>query len=134
LARKLGNSESAAVITFYQNLAFIIGAPMLAAIVSLGGLEDSGHPSLSFLLRPWLLMAACGVIATAGMTLLTQAYRIAPAGDVAVFEYSAIIWVPLWGLVFFDEIPKLSTVIGAALICGAGLFALRTSRRAAAYS
>jgi hypothetical protein len=67
-------------------------------------------------------------------TLLTQAYRIAPAGDVAVFEYSAIIWVPLWGLVFFDEIPKLSTVIGAALICGAGLFALRTSRRAAAYS
>ncbi|NGO55342.1 DMT family transporter [Allomesorhizobium camelthorni] len=132
LARKLGDSEGAAVMTFYQNLALLIGAPALAALVSLGGLEDAGHPSLTFLMRPWvwptlndaLLMAGCGVIASAGMTLLSQAYRLAPAGNVAVFEYSAIIWVPLWGLLFFDEVPRFTTVLGAALICGAGLFAL----------
>jgi drug/metabolite transporter (DMT)-like permease len=136
LARKLGDSEGAAVITFYQNLAFLIGAPALAALVSLGGFEDAGHQSVAFLVRPWvwptlkdtLLMASCGVIASAGMTLLSQAYRLAPAGNVAVFEYSAIIWVPLWGLLFFDEVPKITTVLGAALICGAGLFALRTAR------
>ncbi|MER8543143.1 hypothetical protein NKH17_27665 [Mesorhizobium sp. M1334] len=34
LARKLGDSESAAVITFYQNLAFLIGAPALADLPS----------------------------------------------------------------------------------------------------
>jgi drug/metabolite transporter (DMT)-like permease len=136
LARKLGDSEGAPIITFYQNLAFLIGAPALAALVSLGGLEDAGHPSVAFLMRPWvwptlkdmLLMASCGVIASAGMTLLSQAYRLAPAGNVAVFEYSAIIWVPLWGLLFFEEVPKSATVLGAALICGAGLLALRTSR------
>ncbi|MCV3243969.1 drug/metabolite transporter (DMT)-like permease [Mesorhizobium robiniae] len=132
LARKLGDSESAAVITFYQNLAFLIGAPVLAALVSSSALKDAGHPSLAFLMRPWvwptlndtLLMAGCGVIASAGMTLLAQAYRLAPAGNVAVFEYSAILWVPLWGFLFFDEVPRFTTVVGAALICGAGLFAL----------
>ncbi|MBT1159480.1 DMT family transporter [Aminobacter anthyllidis] len=132
LVRKLGDSESAAVITFYQNLAFLIGAPVLAILVSSSGLEDAGHPSLAFLTRPWvwptlndtLLMAGCGVIASAGMTLLAQAYRLAPAGNIAVFEYSAIIWVPLWGFLFFDEVPRFTTVVGAALICGAGLFAL----------
>ncbi|RWO61329.1 DMT family transporter [Mesorhizobium sp.] len=136
LARKLGDSEVAAVITFYQNLAFLTGAPALAALVSLGGLEDANHPSLAFLTRPWvwptlqdtLLMAGCGVIASAGMTLLSQAYRLAPAGNVAVFEYTAIVWVPLWGLLFFDEVPKITTVLGAVLICGAGLFALRSAR------
>jgi drug/metabolite transporter (DMT)-like permease len=137
LARKLGDSEVAAVITFYQNMAFLIGAPALAFLMTLGGFADEGHPSLGFLLRPWvwptpedaLLMAGCGVIASAGMTLLSQAYRLAPAGNVAVFEYSAIIWAPLWGLIFFDEVPKITTIFGAVLICGAGLVALRTSRR-----
>ncbi|MES0003460.1 DMT family transporter [Mesorhizobium sp. M0051] len=132
LARKLGDTETAAVITFYQNLAFLVCAPVLAALVSSSGLEDAGDPSLAFLMRPWvwptlndtLLMAGCGVIASAGMTLLAQAYRLAPAGTIAVFEYSAIMWVPLWGYLFFDEVPRFTTVVGAAVICGAGLFAL----------
>lgn len=136
LARKLGGSEVAAVITFYQNLAFLFGAPALAFLMAMAVVGDTDHPSSAFLVRPWvwptledaLLMAGCGVIASAGMTLLSQAYRLAPAGNVAVFEYSAIIWAPLWGLIFFDEVPKIATVFGAVLICGAGVVALRTSR------
>jgi len=135
MARKLGDREGAAVITFYQNGAFLMGAPLLAAVMGLGGVEHAGHPSLAFLVRPWvwptgadlLLMGACGVIASAGMTLLSQAYRLAPAGNVAVFEYSAIIWAPLWGFLFFAEVPKVTTLIGAVLICGAGAVALRRS-------
>ncbi len=133
LARKLGGSEGAAVITFYQNMAFLVGAPALAAVTGWGGLGQGDHASLAFLVRPWvwptvedmLLMAACGVIASAGMTLLSQAYRLAPAGKVAIFEYSAIIWAPMWGFLFFAEVPKMTTLIGAALICGAGLVAVR---------
>ena len=74
-------------------------------------------------------MAACGVIASAGMLLLSQAYRLAPANSVATFEYTGIIWSPLWGLLFFAEVPQSTTVIGAGLIIGAGLFALNAGRR-----
>jgi len=74
-------------------------------------------------------MAACGFVASAGMILLSQAYRLAPANRVATFEYTGIIWSPLWGFLFFDEVPRSTTAIGAALIIGAGLLALNTERR-----
>ena len=77
----------------------------------------------------FLKMAACGFVASAGMILLSQAYRLAPANRVATFEYTGIIWSPLWGFLFFAEVPRSATVIGAALIIGAGLFALNASRR-----
>ena len=138
VARKVGQTEGAAVMTFYQNLAFLVGAPLLALVFGgTGAVAGDVHPSVAFLTRPWiwpstehwLLMAACGVIATAGMTLLSQAYRMAPAGNLAVFEYSAILWAPLWGYLFFAEVPKLTTVVGAILICGAGVFALQAAGR-----
>ncbi|MER8518630.1 DMT family transporter [Mesorhizobium sp. M0644] len=133
LARKLGDSDSAQVITFYQNLAFILIAPLLAILFRVGDFSHRNHPSLDFLTRPWtvpslrdfLLMAACGVIFSVGMTLISQAYRLARAARVSVFEYSAILWAPLWGFVFFSEVPHITTVVGAAIICGAGLLTVR---------
>jgi len=135
LARKLGSSEEAAIITFFQNAGFLIGAPLIALSLAIFGPIDVQHPSLTFLVRPWvwptwidlLLLAACGVIAAAGMTLLSQGYRLAPASKVSVFEYSAILWAPLWGFLFFDEVPKLSTLAGACLIGVAGFLVLRRS-------
>lgn len=134
VARKMGEGEGAAVMTFYQNCAFIVGAPLLA--LAFGGDASAGlHPSIAFLTRPWswpplfdmALMGACGAIAAVGMTLLSQAYRMAPAGNLSVFEYSMILWAPLWGYLFFDEVPRLTTIVGALLICGAGLYALRAA-------
>jgi drug/metabolite transporter (DMT)-like permease len=135
LARKLGSSEEAAVITFFQNAGFLIGAPLMALWLAIFGPIEVQHPSLAFLVRPWvwptwidlLLLGACGVIAAAGMTLLSQGYRLAPASKVSVFEYSAILWAPLWGFLFFDEIPKLTTLAGAMLIGVAGFVVLRRS-------
>ena len=42
-------------------------------------------------------MAACGVIAAIAMSLLTQAYRLAEANLVTIFEYTGMIWAPFWG-------------------------------------
>jgi len=133
LARKLGSSEDAAVMTFFQNAAFLVGAPLIA--LSLAGVDPAEiqHPSLAFLVRPWawpslidlLMLGSCGVIAAAGMTLLSQGYRLAPAAKVSVFEYSAILWAPLWGFLVFDDVPRLTTLAGACLIGAAGYLALR---------
>jgi drug/metabolite transporter (DMT)-like permease len=139
MARKLGTTESSTVMTFYQNGVYLVGAAVVSLLFSLISVEGLAHPSLQFLVRPWvwptladfLLMASCGVIASAGMILLSQAYRLAPANIVATFEYTGILWAPLWGFLFFAEVPHGATIVGACLIVGAGLFALnaRPGRR-----
>lgn len=131
-ARKLGVSEPASVMTFYQNGVYLIGAIVIACVCAALGLTKLGHPSLDFLVRPWvtptprdfLAMAACGVIAAIAMSLLTQAYRLAEANLVTVFEYTGMIWAPLWGFLFFGEIPRWTTLIGMLLIVAAGLYSL----------
>lgn len=137
MARRMGDSESAGVMSFYQNGVYMLGAAATAGLFSGLGLTHAVHPSLEFLVRPWLwptlpdlaLMATCGVIASLGMMLLSQAYRLAPANRIATFEYTGILWTPLWGFVFFAEIPRQTTVIGATLIVAAGLLALGVDRQ-----
>ncbi|PZO75559.1 MAG: EamA/RhaT family transporter [Mesorhizobium amorphae] len=132
ITRRIGSGVPAAVMTFHQNLALLFGAPLLTMTFAALGIREAAHPSLEFLVRPWVwptpvdfaMMASCGVIAGVAMTLLSQAYRMAPAARVSVFEYTAILWGPLWGFLFFAEVPRAATWAGAALICGAGLFAL----------
>jgi len=137
MARKIADTESSTVMAFYQNGAYLTGAVLVAGLFWLAGISHAVHPSLEFLVRPWvwpalpdfLKMAACGFVASAGMILLSQAYRLAPANRVATFEYTGIIWSPLWGFLFFAEVPRSTTVLGAALIIGAGLLAFRTAQR-----
>jgi drug/metabolite transporter (DMT)-like permease len=132
MARRLGTGTTASVMAFYQNGVYLLGAMLTAAILTATGIQEAGHPSLNFLVRPWvwptlpdfLLIASCGVIAAMGMTLLTNAYRVAKASVVTSFEYTGMLWAPLWGFLFFGEVPYLTTLAGAGLIVAAGLFAL----------
>lgn len=138
MARKIGVVESATTMAFYQNAAYLIGGVAISAMFAVAGLQGNGHPSLDFLMRPWLwptlrdlmMMGACGVIAAVGMVLLGQAYRLAPANKAATFEYSGLLWAPLWGFLFFAEIPGTGTLVGALLIVGAGIFALNAGGKA----
>lgn len=136
MARRLGVAQAASVMSFYQNAVFLAGALAVALALNLMGFVRADHPSLSFLVRAWVLpttwdgflIASCGVVAAAGTMLLTSAYRVAKASLVTPFEYSGVLWAPLWGLLFFSEVPRLTTVAGAALIVGAGLVALRVAK------
>lgn len=132
MARHIGATERASVMALYQNAAFLVSSLILAAVF---GLTDTGHienVSLDFLMRPWivpplgdfLLMASCGIVAAAGSSLLTAAYQAAQANIVTPFEYSGLLWTPLWGFVIWHEIPSLTTVLGAAIIVGAGLWSI----------
>ena len=99
-ARRLGTTESASALAFWGNAVFLAAALVLSAILGSGAYCGEAHPSLAFLLRGWvmptafdaMLMMSCGVIAAAGLTLLTQAYRIAEASVVTPFEYTGMIW------------------------------------------
>jgi drug/metabolite transporter (DMT)-like permease len=136
MARKFGSSLSASVMAFYQNAIFLFGSALLALVLHWGDWVQAAHPSLSFLVRPWvlpsiidaLLIAACGVVAAAGMMLLTSAYRVARASTVTPFEYTGILWAPLWGFLYFSEVPRVTTMAGALVIVLAGLLALRMAK------
>jgi drug/metabolite transporter (DMT)-like permease len=132
LARKLGEAVPATVMTFYQNAVYLLGALLIAVVVSVLGIEPPGHPSLDFLVRAWGvpslrdigLMSICGVIAAFGSTLLSQAYRMGQANIVTPFEYTGMIWAVVFGYLFFGEVPKWTTLAGMALIALAGVLAL----------
>jgi len=138
MARRMGATESAPVMSFYQNLVYLLVALVMAAVFGGGAYEGTGNPSLEFLMRGWVnptsrdlaLLAACGVIASVATVLLTQAYRMAEANFVACFEYSAIIWATLGGYLFWNEVPDVYTFVGAALIVAAGLYVLFGAQRA----
>jgi drug/metabolite transporter (DMT)-like permease len=123
-------------MAFYQNGIYLVGAALMALVFHLVGWTTFEHPSLAFLVRPWawpdakslIMMAACGVIAAMAMSLLTHAYRMADASLVTVFEYSGMIWGPLWGFLFFAEVPPVTTFVGMLLIMVAGLIVLARPR------
>ncbi len=73
----------------------------------------------------WMVLGvlACFVVVL-GM-MLAAAYQVAPPATVATFEYSYLIFVALWDLLFFASPPSAMTLMGMVLIIGAGLLVLR---------
>lgn len=137
MARKMGNRLPTSVMAFYQNGFFLLGAALAAGVLHLAGIEHATHPSVAFLVRPWvlpswsdgLLIGICGVVAATGTMFLTAAYRVARSSTVTPFEYTGILWAPLWGYLFFAEVPRFTTFVGAAIILVAGLMAMRMARK-----
>lgn len=135
-ARRLGTSETAAALAFWGNAVFLGCALILSVIFGTGDFAGIGHKSVAFMTRGWVmptefdigLMMACGVIAAAGLTLLTQAYRIAQSNVVAPFEYTALIWGVLYGWIFWSDWPDSTGWIGISIIVGAGLFVIWQER------
>ena len=136
LARKYGADEPTTVMAFYVNAVYLVAAALIAGVFSALGISAFGHPSLDFLVRTWempgttdlFLMGLCGVIAAVAMSLLTHAYRMANANLVTVFEYTGMVWVPLWGFLLFSEVPRVTTVIGTLIIIASGFFAVRSAK------
>lgn len=131
-ARRMGSTETAPALAFWGNIAFLACALALAAVFGRGEFAGESHPSLGFLTRGWVapglrdlgLMMLCGFIAAAGLTLLTQAYRLSASSIVAPFEYSAMFWSVLWGWIFWRQLPDAEGWTGILIIVGAGLYVL----------
>lgn len=76
------------------------------------------------------LFGAIAIFGTAGMTMITQAFRLAPAVVVAPLDYTAIIWATALGWLFWNEIPDALTFVGAAVIIASGVFIIWREHRA----
>jgi drug/metabolite transporter (DMT)-like permease len=76
----------------------------------------------------WLFLGVA-VFGTAGMTMMSQAFRMAPAAVVAPLDYTALIWATGLGFLIWGDVPDLATYLGAAVIIASGIYViLRESR------
>lgn len=112
--RRLTRSEPAVTIVFYfATIATLISAgPMLINWVT---------PSTD----QWLLLMTMGALATGAQLLMTRGFAAAPAGRVAVFGYSSVLFGLAFGWLFWDETWGWQSLAGACLIVAGGLLALR---------
>ena len=75
------------------------------------------------------LFAAIALFGTAGMTLMTQAFRLAPAVVVAPLDYTALVWATAIGWLFWNELPDAPVFVGAAVIVASGVFTIWRENR-----
>ncbi|HLW92745.1 MAG TPA: DMT family transporter [Roseiarcus sp.] len=118
LTRVLAAHDAAETTLFWTPLAgVVLLTPVLPFVWVL--------PPTLFILGIVLLMA---VFATAGHGLLILAHRHAPAPILAPFAYTQLLWMIGSGLMVFGDRPPASTLIGAAIIVGCGLFLFSRER------
>ena len=74
--------------------------------------------------RPYTLtelgyLIAAGLLANTSQLFLSNAYKLAPAGQIGPVNYIAIFFAGLWGFLFWQEVPDLYSLLGLGLIfCG----------------
>jgi len=119
---------------YTQTFTFYFGAMFFSIIfyfvIGDGQYNTIDHPASQFIFREWfvnlessiLFMVTTGVTATVAFLLLFTAYRIASPAVVSPFEYSILLWAPLIGWIYFEEIPSLNTVIGILIIVSSGIY------------
>ena len=73
----------------------------------------------------WGLMALMGVGAGIGHFMLIAALGHAPASLLAPFMYVQLVSSAVFGLLVFGDVPDAMTILGAAMIVGAGLYGMR---------
>jgi drug/metabolite transporter (DMT)-like permease len=80
---------------------------------------------------PFDLLLFCGIGLIGGVSQYwtTTALSYAPAAAVSPFNYTALIWGSIIGLLVWGEVPTLPIFIGAAIVTLTGLYLLRSESR-----
>ena len=72
----------------------------------------------------YVILLLAGLSITIGM-MLAGAYQVAPPAIVSTFEYSYLVFVAIWDIVFFGITPSLMSLTGMIMIVAAGMLVLR---------
>ncbi len=103
--RRLARTEHPLVIVFYFPLVTVPAALP-------GALSDLVLPTA----REWLLLLAMAVAAQLGQIHFTRGLRKEPAGRATAVGYLQVVFAGIWGLIFFNEVPDVWSVMGSVVI------------------
>src|SRR3979490_3366649 len=70
----------------------------------------------------FVMFAAAGIISVGALLCVNRSLKLAPASVVVPYQYSMIVWAVIFGFVVFGDVPSPATLIGAAIIIGAGFY------------
>jgi drug/metabolite transporter (DMT)-like permease len=69
-----------------------------------------------------VLFAAAGLISVAALLCVNRSLKLAPASVVVPYQYTMIVWAVMFGYLVFGDVPQIATIVGAAIIIGAGFY------------
>lgn len=118
--RDLGRTEAPTTTVFWFT--------MLSTLIMVGFLPFFWQ---SHDITTWLMMLAMGSLGGAAQFGMVTSLRYAPVSVVVGMDYIALIWAAFFGWLIWNQIPTLTTWLGAAVIIASGLYiALREHKLA----
>jgi drug/metabolite transporter (DMT)-like permease len=149
VVRPGGDSFNAYSLFALSSIAFVaardlvtrrigVAVPSIVVAVSSAALVAAGAAALApFETWAWPSVPALLLLMLAGVCLLGGHYWIVVAmrtGDIAVvapFRYSLILWAIAAGMAVWGEMPDLTSLLGIAIVCGAGVYTILRENRLA---
>ena len=120
--RKLGKmgERSGVIVLFFSVFSCLVSVPFL--------LFDF-HPMTG---TQWLYLLLAGCAAAGGQLSITAAYRLAPAREISVYDYSQVVYAALLGIFVLGEWPDALSVLGYVIIIAAAVGRFLYNRKRAA--
>lgn len=113
--RRLTQTEPTTRVVFYFS---VIATAVSFVPVAVGGYV-APPPQL------WWALLLMGVSASAAQLFLTAAFAQAPVAQVGPFIYTSVLFAALFDWMILRQLPAGNSVLGAVLICSAGILAIR---------
>lgn len=111
--RRLGRSEG--------NIAIVFHFTLILTVVSALTLPFSFvMPRLA----EWPLLVSIGLIGGCAQFAMTAAFRAAPIGLIAPFDYLALVFATGFGFFIWGDVPDAFLIAGAAVVVASGLYIL----------
>ncbi|EKO5197093.1 DMT family transporter [Vibrio vulnificus] len=105
IVRKLSRTEDSSVIIFYFPL---VALPVSAMLIG----DDFVVPDVALT----LVLILVGIFTQIGQFGLTKAMQTQTAGNASAYSYVQIVFSALLGVVLFNEVPSIWTLLGGSLI------------------
>jgi len=113
MTRLLATTETAPCLAVWLLIAHTMAGGIMLPLY-----PPAGAPSLF----TWSALVVVGLSNGLGHWVFARGYALAPISALAPYEYTMLPFGGIFGLLVFAEIPSWSTLAGAAVLIGAGLY------------
>ena len=117
VTRKVSENDSTETSLFYTSLIGFIVMSILAFVY--------WQP---LTLNSYFLFTGIGIFFSMGIYFQIIALSKARASIIQPFHYTLIFWAIILGYLVYDDLPDISTMVGAIIIAASGIYVLRTGK------
>ena len=113
LVRRLRREDAMVIVFYFAAVSVVAALPLMAPVfVTPRGWE-------------WLTLLGVGVATFLGQLFMTLGLQRERAARATAVGYLQIVFAAGWGILFFGEVPRLTTLAGAVVIVGSTLLLAR---------